>query len=287
MVGLEGKNGSSEVLLTKAFESGAGRALPDWQDACRSPCLILTQDAQADHHLFPFQCETRGVVILEAIFLRPKTYSIKLATKLINKHHNIKKAKAGKLEPVDHIAKKKGIPKRLPDEADRLLFGHEKYKDVYYGEAGGRVCFPTIHHTKKLALYTAVQTKAALASLDDKSFWFNPATCIRYGHWKVHKWLKKLREGEDSRRLEIEEALFQDWQDDCKEVQRLLEQHVQALQSWHREELRYLQIEMAGLPPEEVGSSFGCLVDPDWDAERLPDMDDAQLEAYLDYAAAH
>ncbi len=160
--------------------------------------------------LCKFKDEMKGVLIKEVVNLRPKMYSVKLMWDIIVRHHNAKKAAAGKTEPTGEITKKKGIPRNLPDEKDRLVFQHDNYKAVYFGGPTQKVSFPTINKTKTLSLYTGVQTKAAIAPLDDKSYWFNPASCVRYGHYHIEayeQWLEsRMGEDVDSMMTHEEEA---------------------------------------------------------------------------------
>ena len=113
--------------------------------------------------------------------LRQVNFSIDLA--ITSRHFIMEGHSASPLTmSQSKISKRKGLPKRLPKEQERLLFAHEKYRDIYWGGPSQKVVFPTLNHTRTLSLYTGIQTKAGLAALDDKSYWFNHASCVRYGH---------------------------------------------------------------------------------------------------------
>lgn len=200
--------------------------------------------------------ETKGVPIREAIFLRSKTYSIKLERPIMEPHPNKKKAARGKRVPKGHIAKKKGIPKRLPDDQD-LLFGHKAYREIYYGGTGPAVRFPTISHTKRLALYTAVQTKAGLARLDDKSYWFNAASCLRYGHWRIAKIARKLERPNYTRaELYIEDRLADEWEQNRQRIVELTEAEAVALSEHARLQRELFDRECADLQDGSVSDIY-------------------------------
>jgi len=131
-----------------------------------------------------FKDEMKGIPVEEFVALCPKMYSIQLKRAIVVKHHNLKKAATGKTKAQSEISKRKGLPKKLPKEQEHLFFVHKKYRDIYNGE---KVKFPTLNHTKMLLLYTGTQTKAELAALDDKSYWFDHERCVRYGHSCIQK----------------------------------------------------------------------------------------------------
>ena len=144
-----------------------------------------------------FKDEIKGIPVEEFVALCPKMYSIQLKRDIVVKHHNLKKAATGKTEAQFKISKRKGLPKKLPKEQERFFFAHKKYRDIYNGEAFQKVKFPTLNPTRTLLLYTGTQTKAGLAALDDKSYWFNHERCVRYGHSCIQKFEKvqaKLRQ---------------------------------------------------------------------------------------------
>lgn len=181
--------------------------LSEIQDKKNHPltCRLSPEEIKRNEkQLGKFKDEMKGLKIAEAVFLRPKMYSIKLSEEMVMPHHNKKKDAMGKKEKKREISKRKGLPHNLPLEKDRLLFAHQEYKDIYLGKAPGKVTFPLIRHTKNLALYTAVQTKAGLASLDDKSFWPNAASCLRYGHYWIDTFMHWL-EDEAATNIQLEQ----------------------------------------------------------------------------------
>lgn len=225
--------------------------------------------------------ESKGIPILEAVFLRSKTYSIKLSAPIVERHHNKKKAAMGKTVPKDHIVKKKGIPRRLPDDQNRLLFGHESYADIYYqGGKGKPVRFPSISHTKKLALYTAVCSKAGLSNLDDKNYWLNAAVCLRYGHWRAKKYAKKLLKPElSSGEIYIEEKLVDQWVEEGRRSTELMLRCMALEQEYIRSMKDEFLADCAMLPDEGVSvtppPSPPCVWEPgvqmDWYALLPPE----------------
>jgi len=216
--------------------------------------------------LHRIKSETQGIPILEAVFLRSKTYSILLSRPMTVKHHNKKKAAAGKRVLKDHIAKKKGIPKKLPADQDRLLFGHESYRDMYFqGGRGGKVTFPTISHTKKLALYTGVMVKAGLSNLDDKNYWINPATCMRYGHWRIRRYTKKLAKQFISHaEMVIEAKMLQEWEDDARQYAEMMSHEARILSEIAQRDRELFLAECSSLPDEKVAT---CLEELEADSD--------------------
>jgi DNA polymerase type B, organellar and viral. len=145
-----------------------------------------------------FKDEMFGIPIKEAVFLRPKMYSIWLTREIEMKHHNPKKAVMGKKQLKVEISKRKGLPKHVPKEQERLFFSHESYRKVYFGTKGNKISFPTLNHTKTLGLFTGIVTKKGLQALDDKSFWFNAATCLRYGHYWIETYLSEYNQHKEA-----------------------------------------------------------------------------------------
>lgn len=239
--------------------------------------------------LHKVKSETQGIPILEVVFLRSKTYSILLSRPMTVVHHNKKKAAMGKTTKKDHIAKKKGIPKKLPADQDRLLFGHESYRDLYFqGGRGGRVTFPTISHTKKLALYTAVMVKAGLSNLDDKNYWINAAVCMRYGHWRVHRYAKKLRKPCLTRAEQIiEERLLEDWESDSAKAIELIRQEADLLSEAAQRDRQLFLEECSALPDESVQPPPCCETDEsvfvEIPIEALYGINPHDLYAIMDY----
>lgn len=205
--GLEGKSVFRDIYelqkKTNVLDLSEMQYKPDCGDPHFNPPLLSFEFEGPGSSLAPtrmenakvlgkFKDEMKGVPIAEFVALRPKMYSLKLAFDVIEPHHNLKKRLKGKTEPKNEVCKKKGIPRNLPAEEDRLAFAHDNYRNVYFGGPTSKVSFPTINKTKKLALYTGIATKAGLAPLDDKSYWFNAAACIRYGHYCIQDFEERL-----------------------------------------------------------------------------------------------
>lgn len=122
----------------------------------------------------------------------------------------------GKKLPTSHIAKKKGIPKKLPGDQEDLLFSHQRYMDVYFGRVSGdKVNYPTIAATRTLGLYTGIQLKAGLSRLDDKSYWINPAARLSYGHYMIRE-LQVLQVDADPDMALVERTLQEMWMKDLQ-----------------------------------------------------------------------
>lgn len=129
-----------------------------------------------------FKDEMFGRLIRQVVFLRAKMYSVLLAEEVQTAHHNLKKKLAGKTLSKKEHSKRKGIP-------ESIEIRHKEYVDTYFGDAGiKKLSFPTISHTKELRLRIQLNTKRGIAFLDDKSFWFNAASCLRYGHYSIAAW---------------------------------------------------------------------------------------------------
>ena len=145
----------------------------------------------------------KGVFVKELICLRPKMYSIELWGELVTRHHNAKKAAMGKKEKVSEISRKKGIPMRVN-------IAHQRYRDTYFGAEVEKVDFVKIGRTKDLALRTLKEFKAGISSSDDKSFWFDASTVMRYGHYFIKHWKEQM-----VALLEEDPTLQPDWDAAC------------------------------------------------------------------------
>lgn len=129
-----------------------------------------------------FKDVANGIDILEAVFLRPKMYSYSLAKPMMLPHPNKKKMKMGKSVPKEYFCKQKGIP-------DKVEYTHKDYVDTFFGvKEPGNVLFTSFQHTKTLAVRTEVMQKKGIVPVDDKSFWFNANSCVRYGHPYIDEW---------------------------------------------------------------------------------------------------
>ena len=116
-----------------------------------------------------FKDEMQGVEIDNAIFLRPKSYSIQV--------------KGGKTH-----TRTKGVPKKatLPDGQH---LDHQHFLEVWKQGTLPKVKFQKIDHTKDLQLVTTEVEKIGLTNTDDKSFYFNGWECLRYGHWRIEDFM--------------------------------------------------------------------------------------------------
>jgi len=124
-----------------------------------------------------FKDEMDGEEISDAVFLRPKSYSIRL--------------KRGKTH-----GRMKGIPNKaiMPSYGPPTVDGnippgrritHEDYIDVWNQTLLPKVEFQKIDRTPKLDLVTKKVTKMPITSTDDKSYYFNASQCVRYGHYCI------------------------------------------------------------------------------------------------------
>lgn len=168
----------------------------------------------------------------------------------------------GKKIPTDHIAKKKGIPKKLPGDQEDLLFSHQRYMDVYHGRVSGdRVNYPTIAATRTLGLYTGIQVKAGLSRLDDKSYWINAGARLSYGHYMIRE-LEVMRVDPDPDVALVERTLQEYW---LRELQESVE----------REEKRLRAMEQNAFYEHEVDKMI-------WNARPDYSVMDAFIEKMLD-----
>ena len=110
-----------------------------------------------------FKDETKGRgVILEGVFLCPKSYSI-LTTATKEKERNIKKAKGIKLKGSD--------------------INHDSYVQVY--EEDTLLNIPqTKIESKNHQIYTIKSTKKALRCFDNKRCWLGKNESVAYGHYR-------------------------------------------------------------------------------------------------------
>jgi hypothetical protein len=117
-----------------------------------------------------FKDEMNGVPITNAIFLRPKSYSVQV--------------QGGKTH-----SRMKGVPmkKAITAQGDKIT--HDTYLSVWKGATMPKVRFQRIDHSKELQLRTVQTEKLGLTNTDDKSFYFNEWECLRYGHWRIKEWL--------------------------------------------------------------------------------------------------
>ena len=110
-----------------------------------------------------FKDETKGRgVILEGVFLCPKSYSI-LTTATKEKERNIKKAKGIKL---------KGS-----------AINHDSYVQVYEEDTLLNISQTKIE-SKNHQLYTIKSTKKALRCFDNKRCWLGKNESVAYGHYR-------------------------------------------------------------------------------------------------------
>ena len=136
---------------------------------------------QQESVLGKFKDEMCGVEIDNAIFLRPKSYSIQVAG---GKAHTRMKG----------VPKKATIPAYGPPCQDGSLppgqkIGHEDFLDVWNHNTLPKVKFQKIDHTKDFQVVTTQVEKIGLTNTDDKSFYFNKWECLRYGHWRIQEFM--------------------------------------------------------------------------------------------------
>jgi hypothetical protein len=136
----------------------------------------------------------------------------------------------GKKIPTSHIAKKKGIPRKLPGDQEDLLFSHQRYMDVYHGRVSGdKVNYPTIAATRTLGLYTGIQVKAGLSRLDDKSYWINAAARLSYGHYMIAE-LEMMQVDADPDMALVERTLQECWMKELQDSVALEEKRLRAME---------------------------------------------------------
>jgi hypothetical protein len=104
-----------------------------------------------------FKDEMQGINILEFVAVRAKMYSIRK-------------------EMGEEIGKRKGVPKSVP-------LHHADYIAVLTGGKAKKKTITSISHDpKNLQLITCKQQKLVLSACDDKSYYLNHLSCLRYGH---------------------------------------------------------------------------------------------------------
>jgi hypothetical protein len=108
-----------------------------------------------------FKDELFGEPLIQFLALRPKMYS------MIDNHGKEK-------------ARRKGIPRVV-------ALQHRDYLKAFYGGRGEDVTFQRIDHNKRLRLETRQQNKLGINACDDKSYYLDAFTCLRYGHYLISK----------------------------------------------------------------------------------------------------
>ncbi len=198
-----------------------------WEEG--KPTLFASRNDNAKR-LGCFKDEMKGVFIKQLICLRPKMYSLELWGELVTKHHNVKKAAMGKKEKVSEICRKKGIPMRVN-------IAHQQYRDTYFGAEVQKVGFVKIGRTKDLALRTLQEYKVGISGNDDKSFWFDASTVMRYGHSFIKEWKNQM-----CLMLEEDPTLHPEWdasslKDDMQQAEdRIKRLAIQDLAQWVRDD---------------------------------------------------
>ena len=154
----------------KCFDLGKlAKAMPTHpllQDMGMGLCELM------ENILGNFKDEMQGVEIDNAVFLRPKSYSIEVA--------------GGKTH-----SRMKGVPSKatLPDGQH---INHSHFLDVWKQGLLPKVKFQKIEHTKDFQLITTEVQKLGLTNTDDKSFYFNAWESLRYGHWWIKDFFNNL-----------------------------------------------------------------------------------------------
>ena len=139
-------------------------------------------DYPKDHHLhnelnkkvpLKLSDELNGDIVMEAVFLKPKSYSVKT------------------LQKVKQSAK--GISKQV-----KKTLHHDKFKDVLISKSPLRKVVTSITSDKH-TLNITESNKIALSAFDDKRYYLSDGVrSYAYGHYKIGHKQKKLS-GKNSR----------------------------------------------------------------------------------------
>jgi hypothetical protein len=106
-----------------------------------------------------FKDELFGEPLMQFIALRPKMYS------MVDQHGKEK-------------SRRKGIPRVVS-------LHHQDYLKAFYSGKGSDVTFQRIDHNDRFELCTYQLTKQGLNACDDKSYYLNALTSLRYGHYLI------------------------------------------------------------------------------------------------------
>ena len=162
---LELKVRKVENEIDERITSARDKVFYQWRE------LLDSSNYPPEHPLFSernkarlgcFKDETGGRVIEEAIFLRPKMYSMKF---MEGSGGGIKRAK--------------GIGRRQVEE-----MGHETYKRAYENAeivATRMTILRSVLHT----VQTVSVEKRALSAWDDKRYWLSANESLPYGHYRA------------------------------------------------------------------------------------------------------
>ena len=137
---------------------------PLLKDRGRGPPPLCAND------IGKFKDEMNGVRITNAIFLRPKSYSVEV--------------EGGKM----HL-RMKGVPVKRAQTKDGEKITHDTFLRVWKGEVMPKVRFQRIDHSKDLQVRTVETEKLGLTNTDDKRFYFNEWESLSYGHWRIKEYL--------------------------------------------------------------------------------------------------
>ena len=137
---------------------------PLLKDRGRGPPPLCAND------IGKFKDEMNGVRITNAIFLRPKSYSVEV--------------EGGKM----HL-RMKGVPVKRAQTKDGEKITHDTFLRVRKGEVMPKVRFQRIDHSKDLQVRTVETEKLGLTNTDDKRFYFNEWESLSYGHWRIKEYL--------------------------------------------------------------------------------------------------
>jgi hypothetical protein len=136
-----------------------------------------------------FKDESFGYDIEEFVAVRSKMYSL------------LKNIPEGQYA----YSKMKGIPEKArKEDVEGSSITHEDYMNVFCGGIMPSVSFWRLGHDSKLNIRTLEVNKSGLSAADDKSYYFDSATCLRHGHAGIARqhdiirdWLKDEREQEE------------------------------------------------------------------------------------------
>lgn len=136
--------------------------------------------------------ELGGHRVHEFVALRSKMYSFRMESEVI----------AGK-------NKAKGIPGKAVNDKTKKRICHDDYMRALEGGELESVTFNAICHDKTFRLQTKKISKVGLSACDDKSYYFDATSSLRYGHYMIGE-----REKEAEQNLKHLEALISDVSED-------------------------------------------------------------------------
>lgn len=147
--------------------------------------------------------EMRGRRIQEFIAPRPKLYSLVCVP---GSAVGLRKLAADE-DPTTaayHLSKRKGVPRNagvvdadgMPRAVESVL--HTDYLSALERGEISYVRYHRITHDKKLQLLTVLEQKRALSAFDDKSYYFDEFTSLRYHDYRIADWQAEAERMEDT-----------------------------------------------------------------------------------------